>query len=241
MSDSNLESTGANWEWKRSFEVALYTLLLNAILSYLLNTILSSMSDQLKIQILGSPMGTAIMGTSEVLLAIPLLVYTRKLRITRHQLGMRAGNWTQVLADMAIGGIIGFSMIPISSIASFLNEMVLGPQPNAEHNVAAFTVTSPLELVLLLFSITIVVAPVEEIIMRGFVQQGFEISYGDPIGLVAASLFFSVMHLSLWSIFPLTMLGIMLGLCFRIRHGRILAPVVSHALYMVFLIVSVSY
>ncbi len=241
MSDSNLESTRANWEWKPSFEVALYTLLLNAILSSFLNTFLNSMSDQLKFKILGSPVGTAIMGTSEVLLAVPLLIYMKRLRMTRHQLGIRVGNWAQVMADIVIGGLIGLSMIPISSITSFLNEIALGPQPNAEYIVAAFTVTSPLELVLLLLSITMIVAPVEEIIMRGFVQQGFETSYGGPIGLVVASLFFSVMHLSPWSIFPLTVLGMMLGLCFRIRHGRILAPVVSHALYMVFLIVSASY
>jgi membrane protease YdiL (CAAX protease family) len=59
--------------------------------------------------------------------------------------------------------------------------------------------------------------------------------------LIAASIFFSLMHLNIWSIFPLTILGMMLGLCFRIRHNRILAPVISHALYMVYLIVSVSY
>jgi membrane protease YdiL (CAAX protease family) len=241
MSDSNLESTGTNWGWKPSFEVALYTLLLNATLSSFLNAFLNGMSDQLKFQILGSPVGTAIMGTSEMLLAVPLLVYVKRLRITRHQLGIRARDWSQVVADIVIGGLIGLSMIPISSITSFLNEMVLGPQPNAEYIVGAFTVTSPLELALLLFSTAIVVAPVEEIIMRGFVQQGFEASHTGPIGLVAASFFFSVMHLSLWSIFPLTVLGITLGLCFRIRHGRILAPVVSHALYMVLLIVSASY
>jgi membrane protease YdiL (CAAX protease family) len=240
MSDSNLELTRANWGWKPSFEVALFTLLLNAILSSLLNIFLNSVSDQLKFQILGSPVGTAIMGASEMLLAVPLLVYVRRLRTTHNQLGIRVGDWTQVVADTVIGGIVGLSMIPISSIASFLNEMVLGPQPNAAYNAAAFTVTSPLELFLLLFSITIVVAPVEEIIMRGFVQQGFETSYGRLTGLVAASFLFSVMHLSPWSIFPLTVLGIMLGLCFLIRHGRILAPVVSHALYLVFLIVSVS-
>jgi membrane protease YdiL (CAAX protease family) len=240
MSDPNLESPRANWEWKPSFEVALFTLLLNAILSSLLNIFLNSMSDQLKFQILGSPIGTAIMGTSEMLLAVPLLVYIRRLRISRRQLGIRVGGWAQVVADIVIGGIFGLLMIPISSIASFLDEMVLGPQPNAAYIAGAFTVTSPLELVLLLFSITVVVAPVEEIIMRGFVQQGFETSYGRLTGLVVASFFFSVMHLSPWSIFPLTVLGIMLGLCFLMRHGRILAPVVSHALYMAFLIISVS-
>jgi membrane protease YdiL (CAAX protease family) len=241
MSDSEANLVRINWEWKLSFEVASYTLLLDLALSISLNLILISISDQMGFQILGSPYGTAIFGASETLLLLPLLIYTRKFGISRHQLGIHIGNRSQLVTDIVFGVIIGVSMIPISMIAIALNEVILGPQPEADYVKGSLTATSLLQLLLLLFSIIIIVAPVEEIITRGFVQQGFERSFGDAKGLVFSSLVFALIHLNVWSIFPLTVLGMMLGLCFRLRHNRLLAPVISHALYMVYLVVSVSY
>jgi membrane protease YdiL (CAAX protease family) len=241
MSDSDVDLVPINWEWKLSFEVASYTLLLDLALSASLNLILISISDQIRFQILGSPFGTAILGASEALLLVPLLIYARKLGISRDQLGIRIGSPSQFVADIAFGVIIGISMVPISVITSTLNEVILGPQPEADYIKGSLTAGSPLELLLLLSSIIIVVVPVEETIIRGFVQQGFERSFGIARGLVFSSLVFAIIHLNVWSIFPLTVLGMMLGLCFRIRHNRLLAPAISHALYMVYLVVSVSY
>jgi membrane protease YdiL (CAAX protease family) len=241
MSNSDGNSVRIDWDWKLSLEVASYTLLLDLALSASLSLVLISFSDQMKFQILGSPYGTSILGVSEALLLVPLLIYTRKLGIGRNQLGLRTGNRVQFTADVAVGVMIGISMVPISMIASALNEAILGPQPQIDYVKGSFTAASPLELFLLLFSTIIVVAPVEETIIRGFVQQGFERSFGEAKGLISSSLVFALMHLNIWSIFPLTILGIMLGLCFRVRHNRLLAPVISHALYMVYLVVSVSY
>ena len=241
MSEPDADLNGISWEWKLSFEVASYTLLLDLALSASLNLILISISDQMRFQILGSPYGTAILGASEAFLLAPLLIYTRKLGISRDQLGIRIGNRSQLAADIAFGVIIGITMVPISMITSTLNEMILGPQPQANYIKGSLTAASPLELLPLLFSIIVVVVPVEETIIRGFVQQGFVRSFGDAKGLVFSSFIFALIHLNVWSIFPLTILGMTLGLCFRIRHNRLLPPAISHALYMVYLVVSVSY
>jgi membrane protease YdiL (CAAX protease family) len=153
---------------------------------------------------------------------------------------MQFENYSQFAWDVTVGIIVGIAMIPVSLFASALNEAIIGPQPQAGYIKGAYSAASPLELLMLLSSVMFVVAPVEEIIFRGFVQQGFEKSFGRGKGLTAASLFFALVHLSAWSIFPLTILGMMLGLCFRVRHNRVLAPIISHALYMVFLVFSVS-
>jgi len=241
MTNPNHESTIPSWTWRASFEVGLYTLFLSALLSFLLGTLLEGMSNELNIQIAGSPIGTAILATSEVLLVVPLLIYLKKFNINPSQLGIHVLDWKQALADAAIGVLVGLSMIPVSFFASVLNEVALGPQPGAENIRSAFTATSSIETILLFSSIVLVVAPVEEVISRGFLQQGFERSFGKAKGLLLASLFFSIMHLSLWSIFPLFLLGMILGLCFQLRHRRIIAPIVSHAFYMVYLVFSLSF
>jgi hypothetical protein len=241
MKDSDRNSKGINWGWELSFEVALYTLLLDIFLSVCLNLILISISVQTKFQILGSPYGTAILGASEVFLLIPMLTCSKKFSISRDQLGIRFGNWTEIMKDAALGVTIGLLMVPISIISSELNELILGPQPQSDYIRGSLTASSPFELSVLLFSIILVVAPVEEIIVRGFIQQGFEGSFGLVKGLVSSSLIFAFMHLDAWSILPLTVLGMMLGLCFRLRHNRLSAPIVSHALYMVYLVAFLSF
>jgi membrane protease YdiL (CAAX protease family) len=198
-------------------------------------------SIQLDIQISGSPIGTSILAGSEVILLCPLLVYLRRFNINRAQLGIYIRNWRQALTDVLFGLSVGLLMIPISFFASALNELILGPEPGAENISRAFTVTSPIEAILLFSSIVLVVAPVEEVIVRGFLQQGLERSLGKFKGLLLASIFFSIMHLSLWSIFPLTLLGIVIGSCFQLRNWRITAPITSHACYMVGLVFLLSF
>jgi membrane protease YdiL (CAAX protease family) len=241
MVNPNPELTKPTWMWKASFEVGFYTLFLSAALSYLLGILLEGVSNDLNIQVGGSPIGTTILAASEVLLVIPLLIYQRRFNINRTQLGIYVRNWRQALADAAFGVLVGLSMVPVSFFASALNEIVLGPQPGAEKISRAFTATSPIEAILLCSSIVLVVAPVEEVIVRGFIQQGLEKSFGKAKGLLLASFFFSIMHLSLWSIFPLVVLGIIVGLCFQLRHYRILAPIASHACYMIGLVLLLSF
>jgi membrane protease YdiL (CAAX protease family) len=161
--------------------------------------------------------------------------------VNRTQLGVYVQNWKQSLADAAFGIIIGLTMIPVSFFASLLNELVLGPQPGAESIRRAFTATSPIEAILLCSSIVLVVAPVEEVIVRGFIQRGFENSFGKGRGVLLASFFFAIMHLNLWSIFPLFSLGIVIGLCYQLRHWRIIAPIASHACYMTSLVFSLQF
>jgi membrane protease YdiL (CAAX protease family) len=233
-------SAVANWTWRASLDVALLTLLLNAVLSFLLSWVLQDISNLINIQILGSPIGTTILGAAEASLLIPLLVYSKRLEISRFQLGLHLDNLHQSLADIISGALMGLAMVPASIILSAINEMILGQQPGAEYIQRAFTIASPFEAVLLLSAIIFVVAPVEEFVSRGFIQQGLERSFGKLKGLVLASLFFSVMHLNLWSILPLMLLGMMLGSVFRLRHGRILAPITSHAVYMICLVAIAS-
>jgi membrane protease YdiL (CAAX protease family) len=240
MSKPSPEKTKPAWAWEASLEIGFYTLFLVALLSILLGALLGVLSDELNAQLIGSPVGTTILAISEALLLIPLLFYLGKHNINRIQLGVYVKDWRQGLLDTAFGIIIGLTMIPLSFFASALNGIVLGPQPGSESIEKAFTATSPIEAILLCSSIVFVVAPVEEIIVRGFLQQGFENSFGRGRGLLLASFFFAVMHLNLWSIFPLFSLGIVVGLCYQLRHYRIISPIAAHASYMISLVFSLQ-
>jgi membrane protease YdiL (CAAX protease family) len=241
MDSKDLSPTSTIWDWRVSLDVAILTIFLNASLSLLLSALLQSVSNLTYVPLIGSATGTTILGAAEVLLLIPVFAYSKKLNIVRPQLGIYVRNWQHGLIDVAFGAAVGFSMIPVSMLASAMNQLLLGPQPNAEYVRKAFHVASPLEAIMLISAIIFVVAPSEEIISRGFVQQGFERSFGKLKGLILASIAFSIMHLDLWSILPLLLLGMILGLVFRLRHGSILAPITSHAIYMVCLVVLASF
>jgi membrane protease YdiL (CAAX protease family) len=218
-------------------DVAILTLLLNVLLSVALGTLLRNMSGVMGIQLLGTPIGTAILGASEIFLLIPLLLYSKRLGIARSQFFPHEQDWQQRLSDIFAGALMGLAMVPASILLSIVNDMILGPEPGAEAIKSAFAATSPLEAILLVSAIIFAVAPSEEIISRGFVQQGLEWSFGRLKGLLLASVIFSIIHLNFWSFIPLTGLGMLLGLVFMLRHNRVLAPITSHAVYMVCLIV----
>jgi len=142
MKDSNRNSKEIIWGWELSFEMASITLLLDIVLSVCLTLILITISAQTKFQILGSPYGTAILGASEVFLLTPVLIYSKKFSIGRDQLGIRFGNWTEIMKDVALGVTIGILMVPISMISSELNEFILGPQPQSDYIKGALTASS---------------------------------------------------------------------------------------------------
>lgn len=190
MGSYDLHAVPGRWTWKASLDVALFTLLLNITLSFVLTALLQNVSGSLNQPILGTPLGTSFLGAAEAVFLIPLYLYSKRFEVSRLQLGVHVANWRQGLTDVACGFLFGLAMVPVSVSLSTLNELILGPQPGGEYIRRSFSVASPLELALLLSVIAFAVAPVEEVISRGFIQQGFERGFGKLKGLVLASFLF---------------------------------------------------
>jgi membrane protease YdiL (CAAX protease family) len=132
--------------------------------------------------------------------------------------------------------IVSFAAVLLLFLAggiSLVEEFVFGPEPDAELLVEAILPRDSFQLVALIGISLALVGPAEELAFRGFVQRGFENSFGKTTGLLVASLLFGLLHglNSLWSILPVTVVSLFLGYVWQKTDGNTTASAWMHGLY----------
>jgi membrane protease YdiL (CAAX protease family) len=96
------------------------------------------------------------------------------------------------------------------------------------------TLPGPVEIYWLMMNcaaMILMVAPAEEILFRGLLQNSLDAHYGNIAGLLAASIIFGLGHLNPINGIVQTLLGIILGLLLQVRGRRLLAPITAHGVY----------
>ncbi len=132
--------------------------------------------------------------------------------------------------------IISFAAVLLLFLAgsiSLVEEIVLGPEPDAELLVETIMPRDAVQLIALIGISLALVGPVEELAFRGFVQKGFENSFGKTTGLLIASILFGLLHglNSLRSILPVTVVSLFLGYVWQKTDGNTTASAWMHGLY----------
>ncbi len=132
--------------------------------------------------------------------------------------------------------IVSFSAVLLLFLAgaiSFFEEIVLGPDPDAQDLLEAILPRDLVQLIALIGISLVLVGPAEELAFRGFVQRGFENSFGKTIGLLIASVLFGLLHglNSPRSILPVTVVSLFLGYVWQKSGGNTNASALMHGLY----------
>lgn len=132
--------------------------------------------------------------------------------------------------------VVSFAAVLLLFLAgsiSLVEEIILGPDPDAELLVEALLPRDSLQLIALIGISLALVGPAEELAFRGFVQRGFENSFGKTAGLVIASILFGLLHglNSLRSILPVTAVSLFLGYIWQKSDGNTTASAWMHGLY----------
>jgi membrane protease YdiL (CAAX protease family) len=132
--------------------------------------------------------------------------------------------------------IVSFAAVFLLLLAaniSAVEEVVLGPDPDAELLVDAIMPRDLLQLVALIGISLALVGPAEELAFRGFIQREFENSFGKTAGLLVASVLFGLLHglNSFRSIIPVTVVSLFLGYVWQKTDGNTAASAWMHGLY----------
>jgi len=79
----------------------------------------------------------------------------------------------------------------------------------------------------------VLVGPVEELAFRGFIQKGFENSFGKLKGLLIASVLFALVHglNSAYYFAPVFAVGLVIGYVWQRTGGNTTASALMHAVY----------
>ena len=168
-----------------------------------------------------------ILTLSEVVFIIIPWAFVRSLKVKRDKLGVTSGGVVTLSKDLLIGIAVGAALVPLIlalDLYEILNPSLNPPQPPP----------TPVELFwvgMLCISIILVIAPAEEFIFRGFIQNSLDAHYGRIGGLLVASIIFGLVHLNpLIGVFQ-TIGGVFLGLLFQFRGRRLAGPIAAHATY----------
>lgn len=112
-------------------------------------------------------------------------------------------------------------------------EVVFGPDPMAEEIAEAVTPRNPIQLVAMILISLVLVGPCEELAARGFIQKGFENSFGKRKGLLIASLLFGLWHgLNAPSaVIPVFVVALVFGYTWQRTGGNTTASALMHGVY----------
>ncbi|NBD33611.1 MAG: CPBP family intramembrane metalloprotease [Cyanobacteria bacterium] len=142
------------------------------------------------------------------------------------------GNDSSVLSSSLLWGIGGYLVaIPLVVIISIVNQQIWQGQGGSNPLLfLAVKAQDPIAL-LIFFTTAAIAAPLfEEIIFRGFLLPSLTRYFPVWGAIVLSSLLFSIAHLSLSEVLPLTALGLVLGVVYT-RSRNIVASMIVHSLW----------
>lgn len=139
-------------------------------------------------------------------------------------------------ASFGILMIVSVVAVPLFLLgvgASLSEEIIFGPDPTAELVEKALIPRDSLQLITLIALSLVLVGPCEELAMRGFVQKGFENSFGKMKGLLITSVLFGLMHglNTLYAIVPVFVVGLVFGYVWQRTGGNTTASALMHGVY----------
>jgi len=216
-------------DWKASIAITCYVTLIAGILVGSIIVGLLVFGIGVDIQELPVPISLlSIPITEGIILGITLL-FAKQKGATLRKLGLKKPS----LKIIIIVSIVALALILLAGTISMIQEVVLGPDPNAEELINALLPRDSFQLVALVGISIFLVGPAEELAFRGFIQRGFENSFGKMAGLLIASILFGLLHgfNSLRAIVPITVISLFLGYIWQKTDGNTTACAWMHGLY----------
>ncbi|MFX1564067.1 MAG: lysostaphin resistance A-like protein [Promethearchaeota archaeon] len=159
-------------------------------------------------------------------LVIPI-GFVLRLKAPLSRLGLSFGGVRTAIKDIAIGIGAAFVMVPLILVLVFYQMVDEGAGP-------PLVPPGPIEIYWLgitCLAMIFMVAPAEELLFRGLLQNSLDAYYGNIAGLLATSIIFGLAHMNPINGVVQTVLGIILGLIFQKQNRRLLAPVTAHGVY----------
>ena len=166
--------------------------------------------------------------TEGIILGITLL-FAKQNGASLKQLGLKKPSLKIIL----IVSVAAVFLLLLAGGISVIEEVILGPDPEAQLLLDAVIPKDLLQLIALIGISIALVGPAEELAFRGFVQRGLETSFGKTAGLLIASILFGLLHglNSLRSIIPVTVVSLFLGYVWQKTDGNTAASAWMHGLY----------
>ncbi len=215
--------------WKAKTALICYIFLFSGILvgSIILALILLSLG--LDYQELEFPSAILALPINESIILGITIVFAKLNGAGLKELGLKKPSLKIIL----LASLIGLFLLLLAGSISVIEEVTLGPDPEANFLVQAILPRDSLQFIAMIAISMVLVGPAEELAFRGFLQNGLETSFGKTRGLLYASILFGILHglNSLRSIIPITIVSLFLGYFWQKTNKNTFASAWAHGLY----------
>ena len=218
----------AQSEWRARIALACYFALVGGILlgSIIVGLVLFGM----RIDYLDLPFPIALISlpvNEGIFLGVTLL-FARYKDASLEELGLKKVS----LRILAIVSVLAVFLFLIGVGISIGEEIVFGPDPTGELVAKLVMPRDSFQLVAMIALSLVLVGPCEELAFRGFVQKGFENSFGKMKSLLIASVLFGLLHglNTLYAIVPAFVGGLVLGYVWQQTGGNTTASALMHGI-----------
>ncbi len=176
---------------------------------------------------------TQVLGLLPLLLTALYLVALMRARGREklRGLGLKSENLARLIGLGALGYVMFFPLLFLSTLAAFSYLRRLGCRPEGQPLVRMIAAGPPVPVLMVLVLHAVVMAPlVEELLFRGFLQGYLCRRTTTVIGVFLSSLVFAAVHLNLFAGVQVFLLSLALGYLYH-RTQSLAAPVALHGLH----------
>lgn len=175
------------------------------------------------------PIYIVVVPIVQVILLTITLMFARYTRASLKELGLKRTS-PKILASVSVALV---PLFLLTAVVTVVLTGVFGPDPMAEAYTKAAMPRDYFQLVAYVIISLGLVGPVEELAFRGFVQQGFENSFGKMKGLLIASALFGLPHLASYPYNAATASagGLVLGYVWQKTDQNTTATAVIHGIF----------
>lgn len=215
--------------WKAKSALLCYIAIFVAILSVSIIISLILLGIGISFDELNFPSAIIVLPINECLILGITLIFAKQKGAGLRHLGLKRLTFRLII----IGSLVAVFLLFLAGGFSIFEEILFGPDPDAEFLAKAILPNNNLQLVIMIGISLILVGPAEELAFRGFLQRGFENSFGKINGLVVSSILFGLLHgfNSYFSIVPVTIVSLFLGYIWQKTDGNTTSTAWIHGFY----------
>nr|MDO8111030.1 CPBP family glutamic-type intramembrane protease [Candidatus Sigynarchaeota archaeon] len=169
--------------------------------------------EQLIVQLLLNPWSTALLSLTEFGLIVPPIVVLKKYRKSFKERIMLLGwrpyfgepargqtGWPRFARDIGFSTFLAVAMVGFQFLVVILNDAIWAPLIPASDPLAgldqSITPQDPFQFMALVASMLLVIGPTEEMLFRGFAQQGLEAHTSERNAWFISVLMFTIVHVT---------------------------------------------
>ena len=215
-------------EWRAKLASACYIALIGGVFMSsivlelaLLGMGIDSLDLPFSIVLVASPVSEAI------ILGVALL-FARHKSAGLKELGLKKASFR----ILAIVSVLAVPLFFLGVGISIGEAIIFGPDALGELFARLVMPRDFCQLIAVIAISLLLIGPCEELAFRGFVQKGFENSFGKPKGLLIASILFGLLHgfNTPYAIVPTFAAGIILGYVWQKTGGNTTASALMHGI-----------